>query len=157
MKRTALFTASLLLQLAAFHVSANEKTGPLFYCTTDDGDTDSVVENRDKLELKVNNHSYLSNESIKQLKLNYIKQTNKVSEYKVIKFHSKTAEIYVGTSRSTPTQDLPSSNASISERNDRKTTYYPCTPGDEEKISIYGKKGTKLLFQRFIQVWLFCF
>ncbi|MEA9390988.1 hypothetical protein SJI19_10595 [Acerihabitans sp. TG2] len=142
MKRTAIFTASLLLQLAVFHVSANEKNGPLFYCTTDDGDTVSVVENGDKLELKVNNDSYLSNESIKQLKLDYIKQTNKDSEYKVINFHSKTTEIYVGTSRGTPTQDLPNSNASISEKNDRKTTYYPCTLGDEENnFDLWKKRG----------------
>ena len=142
MKRTSIFTALLLLQFAAFHVGANDKNRPLFYCTTDDGDTVSVVENGDKIELKINNDLYSSNESIKDLKSNYIRQTNKVREYKVIKFHSKTAEIYVGTSRSTPTQDLPSSNASIFEKKDRKTTYYPCSSGeDENNFDLWKKKG----------------
>ena len=99
MHRIATLTAAFVLPLLTLPATASQQPPPLFYCTTDEGDTVTLVEQDDRLALHINNHRYLSTETTQALKADYIQQTDKDPEYKVILFHSGKYRIYAGTSR----------------------------------------------------------
>ncbi|PHM62651.1 hypothetical protein [Xenorhabdus ishibashii] len=127
MKKNAIFLLCILC-LPTIGQSASDI---IFYCETDDNNTISVIEKGEKLELQINNESYISNETSKKIKESYIQDMQRDPSYNMIEFHSDNNRFVVGTSKDIATQVEPNGKLITFFENTNNSPIYSCIFGED--------------------------
>lgn len=111
----------------------------LFTCPTDNGDKISAQENNGKLNLKINNDTFTSDESISDIKKQYFITTKKDKEYRVISFTISGVKYNLGSFKSTPTQEEPDAKLFTYDTH-AKISDYICSFGEDVNNFDFWKK-----------------
>lgn len=120
-----------LLCVLCLFTTAKASENTIFYCKTYSDDTISVIEKEKKLELTINNKSYISNETHEEIKKNYIRDTKKTPSYRMIIFNSGNNKFVVGTSKDIASQEEPDSKLLTFFENTNNSPIYLCIFGEE--------------------------